>query len=423
MKMVLGARTRSGALALAASLWALGCGLENASPPTVTGPSEFGLSVTASAVPEILPRDGTSQSEITLNVRDAQNRPDPGRRFTLSVTPSAATLSVAEVTTDVAGVARFTVTAPSASALAGNVVTIQATPIVNTSGGAVARTIEVRLSGAANTTVPTPSFTVTPASPEVGQVTTFDASASRDEGAACLDACTYTWTLGTEGTKTGRIITHAFQTPGIHSVTLTMTDAAGTSASAQQNITVTAAARPTVTFPAPEPAAPVAGQPATFTATSTVAANHRITRFEWTWGDGSSNNQTSNASLNHTFSTAGTYVVTVTVTDDLGQTASFTRSVTVGSGVTASFTFSPSNPKIGDTVQFNGSPSTSTGSATITEWTWDFGDGTTETKTVATTTHVFQPVTAVRTFRVRLTVKDSAGRTGTTTQDVAVAAL
>src|SRR6185503_9778981 len=271
----------------------------------------------------------------------------------------------------------------------------------------VARTIEVSLSGAVNTTPPTPSFTVTPTSPEVGQVASFNASGTTDEGAACMDACTYTWTLGNEAVKTGRIQTHAFQTPGIHSVTLTVTDAAGTTAFVQQNVTVTAAARPTVTGITILPATPFAGQAASFTAAFTVAQNHRIVSFAWQWGDGTTTT-TSNASTTHTYDRNGIYVVTVTGTDDLGQSASASASVTVGGGATASFTFSPTNPQPGDTVFFNGTPSTAAGGATITQYAWDFGDGTTETKNEPTTSH---PYGVARTYVVRLTVTDSAGRT------------
>jgi PKD repeat protein len=342
-----------------------------------------------------------------------------GQRLTLGASPASAALSVSEVVTDTNGVARFTVTAPPAGAIAGSVVTILATPVGNASGGAVPRTIEVLLSGPVNTTAPTPSFTVTPASPEVGQVASFNATATTDEGVQCLESCTYTWSFGNEAVRSGRIQTHAFQTPGIHSVSLTVTDAAGGSATTQQNVTVTAIARPTVTAIAAAPAAPIAGQTTTFTATFTVAPNHRITSFVWSWGDGSSSTTTSGNSTTHGFDRPGVYVVTVTVTDDVNQTASFTTTVNVGSGVTASFTFSPTNPQPGDSVNFNGSPSSSAGGATITEWTWDFGDGTTETRSEPTTTHTFG---AERVFRVRLTVRDSAGRTGTSTQDVTVTA-
>ena len=121
-----------------------------------------------------------------------------------------------------------------------------------------------------------------------------------------------------------------------------------------------------------------------------------------------------------TYSTLGTYVATVTVTDDLGQTATASKDFTItGSGVTASFTSSPTDPTTADTVQFNGIASTASAGAEITEWHWDFGDGTVSRtdKTNATTEHQF---TAARTYVVRLTVIDSAQRSGTVTAEVTV---
>lgn len=411
-------RTRAALMALAVSVLAAGCGLEDVTPPPLSAPSEFALSVTLSATPDQLPRDGRSQSVVTLTVRDPQGRPVAGQRLVLGVSPSTATLSQTEVTTDASGRATFSVTAPPGAAT-GNAITVSAVPVGTDAENAVSRFVVINLLGPGNTTAPTASFTVTPASPEVNQVTTLDASASTDEGAACGNACTYTWDLGGEATSTGRIITYRFQTARIYNVALTVTDAAGASATTRTNVTVTAAARPTVTFTS-APAAPVAGQNVTFTATATAATNHRITKFNWTWGDGSTN-ETTNASISHSFSNPGPYVVTVTVTDDLGQTASATNSITVTSAVVASFTFSPTNPKTTDDVFFNGSASTGGSGASITEWKWDFGDGS-STVTEDDATPPGHKFPAARTWVVRLTVKDSAGRTGTTTKDVTVAA-
>ena len=416
MTMVLPQWIRSAAVVFAATLCAAGCALDDADAPSLTGPSEFGLSITATATPDLLARDGSSQSVVVLTVRDFQNRPVAGQRLTLGVTPSAARLSVAEVVTDASGQATFTVTAPPASAIAGGSIQISATPVGNQSGGAVPRTIEIFLSGSSNTTLPAPSFTVTPLSPEVGQVASFNASATTDEGAACMDACTYTWAFGNEAVRSGRIQTHAFQTPGIHSVVLTVRDASGTSASAQQNVTVTAAARPTVTFTT-QPETPFAGETATFTAAGTAGVNHRITNFSWNFGDGSSES-TANASISHTFTTPGTYVVTVTATDDLGQTARASNSVVVVGGAIASFTVSPTDPVPGQSVSFDGSASTSTGGRTIVEWKWNFGDGDTATENDPTASNTYSQA---GTYVARLTVTDSAGRTGTTTRTVTVA--
>ena len=92
MKIAFGALTRRAAIVLVASLWAVGCTLDSGEGPGLTGPSSFALSVTATATPDRLPRDGSSQSLITLNVRDAQSRPVAGQRLTLGATPAAAAL-------------------------------------------------------------------------------------------------------------------------------------------------------------------------------------------------------------------------------------------------------------------------------------------------------------------------------------------
>ena len=66
MKIAFGALTRRAAIVLVASLWAVGCALDSGEGPGLTGPSSFALSVTATATPDRLPRDGASQSVITL---------------------------------------------------------------------------------------------------------------------------------------------------------------------------------------------------------------------------------------------------------------------------------------------------------------------------------------------------------------------
>lgn len=111
----------------------------------------------------------------------------------------------------------------------------------------------------------------------------------------------------------------------------------------------------------------------------------------------------------------------VTATDDLGQTGSAASTITVTGGTVASFTFAPTDPHQAETVFFDGSASTGGSGASIVEWTWDFGDGSTTTNSVPAASHAF-PVTVVRTYVMRLTVLDNAGRTGTTTQNVAVQA-
>jgi PKD repeat protein len=166
---------------------------------------------------------------------------------------------------------------------------------------------------------------------------------------------------------------------------------------------------------APDP--PLAGQPAVLSADAEAAEGHSIVRYSWDFGDGTTETTTS-SSVSKTYASRGTYVARVTVTDDVGQTGSAAKSFAVGgSGVTASFTFSPTEPEDDQTVQFNGSASSGAAGAAIVEWAWDFGDGDTEEDNDATTSHNYGDA---GTYVVRLTVTDSNGRTGSTTQEIEV---
>ena len=79
----------------------------------------------------------------------------------------------------------------------------------------------------------------------------------------------------------------------------------------------------------------------------------------------------------------------------------------------------PTNPIPAQTVNFNGVASTGAGGSTISAWSWNFGDGSTDESEEPTTSHAY---TLAGAYIVRLTVTDSSGRTGTTTQTLTVAA-
>ena len=113
--------------------------------------------------------------------------------------------------------------------------------------------------------------------------------------------------------------------------------------------------------------------------------------------------------------------VTLTVTDDSGQKGVTSNTVTVGDGseggLQADYTFSPTDPVAGTSVSFNASPSTSS-SDPIVQYSWDFGDG---GAIVNTSNKIVNHTFAVTgTYTVTLTVKDSKGRTQTTSKTVSI---
>jgi PKD repeat protein len=396
-----------------ASIVSGACSLDKQEMPALAGPSGLALTVAMTATPDQLPRDGTSQSIVTATARDAQGRPIAGQRLALALStnaPTGAGLSQSEVVTGASGQASFAVTAPVSGSL-GNVV-IGATPVGTNADNATTFLISIAALPT-NAVAPSAAFSFTPAAPEVGQLVTFNALTSRDEGVTCPN-CTFTWNFGGEGTGTGMIVTHAFGAGGTYLVTLTVTDIAGSSGTIQQTVTVTAPGIPTNVTVTSSPSSPIAGQAATFTASATPATNHRIVSYQFIWGDGGSSTQAS-AVIQHTYSQGGPYALTLTVRDDLGQSTTINQVVTVSFGLTAAFTTSVS----GTTVTFDGSTSSSQVASTITDYAWDFtSDGTYDTNGSSATTS--NDYGASGTYRVTLKITDNRGVTKTVSQNVVV---
>ncbi len=81
--------------------------------------------------------------------------------------------------------------------------------------------------------IPPPSLTHTPSNPLVGRNVTF--SGFETGG---TPPYTYSWNLGDGTTGTGKLLTHAFSTPGLHTVVLTARDADGRTGVTRQTLTV-----------------------------------------------------------------------------------------------------------------------------------------------------------------------------------------
>jgi PKD repeat protein len=141
------------------------------------------------------------------------------------------------------------------------------------------------------------------------------------------------------------------------------------------------------------PASPVKGQPVQFTDTSTGSP----ILWRWDFGDGTGTTSTSK-NPSYTYTTGGTYMVTLTVLYSSGPERAG-QMVTVVSELTASFTYSPSSPAEGQAVQF-----TDTSSGSPTSWQWSFGDG-----AYSTSQNPSHTYTAAVTYTITLTVTNSSG--------------
>jgi PKD repeat protein len=169
---------------------------------------------------------------------------------------------------------------------------------------------------------------------------------------------------------------------------------------------------PEANFTAP---ACVAGTACTFTDAS--EDDGTITAWSWDFnGDGTPDATTATASF--TYPTAGTFQVTLTVTDNDGNTDSHTAPVTVTGGIAnvpPTAAFNVPTCVVNVACLFTDA-STDPEDGTPSAWRWNFGDLTPEVAD-QNPSHTY---TTAGTFNVTLTVTDAQGATGTITQAVTV---
>ena len=137
-----------------------------------------------------------------------------------------------------------------------------------------------------------------------------------------------------------------------------------------------------------------------------------ITSYHWTIDNGA---QHDGPEWNYEFTEAGTFHVTLTVTDDKGATAtdSITITISENSAPTADIQADKLSGKAPLTVNLDGSGSNDS-DGEITSWSWNFGDG--DTAQGQTVSHEF----SAGTHEVTLTVTDNNGATGTATVTIDV---
>jgi PKD repeat protein len=147
-----------------------------------------------------------------------------------------------------------------------------------------------------------------------GLTASFDGSTSADADGT---VASYAWAFGDGTTGTGKTVDHAYAKAGTYAVSLTVTDDAGlVSAKKDGSVTVTA---PVV---APANQAPTAaftstgnGLTASFDGSTSADADGTVASYAWAFGDGTTG---TGKTATHAYAAAGTYAVSLTVTDDKG---------------------------------------------------------------------------------------------------------
>jgi PKD repeat protein len=149
----------------------------------------------------------------------------------------------------------------------------------------------------------------------------FEATGSGDPDGA---AVSYSWSFGDGTTGSGATPSHVYAKPGVYTVTLTVTDVAGKTATISHQITVNDTP-PTASFMLSN-GSPVAGQSVTFNGSGSADVDGSALTETWSFGDGTA---ATGAQAQHAYAKAGAYTVKLTVTDSAGLSATTEQTVTV----------------------------------------------------------------------------------------------
>ncbi|NIN33952.1 MAG: PKD domain-containing protein, partial [Gammaproteobacteria bacterium] len=205
---------------------------------------------------------------------------------------------------------------------------------------------------------------------------------------------------GTNGT--GIVVNNSYAQDGNYTVTLSVTDDDG--ATASMSAVKTVLNRPPVAVFAESADIVFTDDSITFNAGDSYDPDGVIVSYLWDFGDGTSIGSV--VIVVYAYADDGNYTVTLTVTDDDGATASATAIKTVlNRSPVASFTESAETVYTSDVVTFNASDSYDSDGSIVSHF-WDFGDSSNATGSVVDHAYADDG-----NYTVTLTVTDDDGAT------------
>ena len=248
---------------------------------------------------------------------------------------------------------------------------------------------------------------------QINDTLTFDGSQSADPDGALVS---YRWDFG-DGSDAGdgQVVTHAFGAAGGYAVTLTVTDDRGATDTATCQVNIANA-------PPRADCGAMTRQTRTdmalaFDGTGSTDPDGEVVAWSWDFGDGS--DEVDGAEVSHTFGSPGEYTVTLTVTDDRGDSDSAECTVTAvlppNAAPIANCTPDEAEVVIGSAVDLSGAASVDV-DGEITLYVWDFDDG----APLGSGAEVSHTYMAVGEYEVELAVTDNRGDVGRDTCVVTV---
>ncbi|HEU4974387.1 MAG TPA: PKD domain-containing protein [Baekduia sp.] len=275
--------------------------------------------------------------------------------------------------------------------------------------GAIAVVLAMALTGIAQADPPQAGFDVSPATARVGATVSFTAHATA-QGDATI--ASYAWDFGDGSTGSGDSASHAYDSTGAKTVTLTVTDSNGEQATASHGVQVVGLPQAAFSW---APQVPNIGQSVAFDGRASSDPGGAIRSYAWDFGDGTSGD---GATPTHAYGASGDKTVKLTITADLdGRTAQSTQTLHVNVPPQATFVFAavnapagqdPFTPVLGQQVAFSAQGSTDP-DGSIATYQWDLGDGTFGDPATVSWLITSFPADGTRTIRLRVT--DNHGAT------------
>lgn len=256
-------------LAVSIALLGTACTVSSTDAPGLTGPSELALSFALAAQPDTITQNGTSQSVITLSARDVNGKAVPSKVFRLDMLVGRSS--------------------PIEGAAAQNYGTLSARTVVTSSEGKA-----------------TVVYTAPPGPPNGAVIGSCAPSVFSPSlpGPCVTIAATPIESAFLSGTNS--------QIVDIHLIPIDIIPVPGS---------------PVADFTW-SPTSPAVNAETQFSAGSSFAASGRtLISYQWDWGDGS--HVETGVTQDHDWIAAGSFFVTLTVTDDAGNKSSTTKTITV----------------------------------------------------------------------------------------------
>jgi gliding motility-associated-like protein len=194
-------------------------------------------------------------------------------------------------------------------------------------------------------------------------------------------ASSWLWDFGDGMTSTLQNPSHTYSSSGFYDVTLSITLVGGCS----NTITKPQYIKIKQTTVAISNAPAGGCIPFTYSPIASIQSVDSIISYSWDFGDGGSSTV---KNPTHTYNSAGSYDLQLTITTQSGcvKTLTIPNGVRTGTKPTADFSFTPNGACASTPVKFTDLSPPAPGANV--EWNWDFGDG--STSTLQNPTHTFQ---------------------------------